>query len=105
MDGYRARSPRPCDAAREIICHDIPFFTIIRFQKSSRGNRHVANFIRCTEDRGIGKQFLFVNVDHIATARFDPETGILELTVAGTDSVNVHGEEAKAAVKKIESMM
>ncbi len=66
----------------------------------------MANFIRCTEDRGIGKQFVFVNIDHVATARFDPETGMLELTVAGLhDGVNVHGEEAKAAVKKIEGML
>jgi len=66
----------------------------------------VANFIRCTEDRGIGKQFLFVNVEHIATARFDPETGILEIRVMGLhDGINLHGEEAKVAVKKIEGLM
>ena len=65
----------------------------------------MANFIRCTEDRGIGKQFVFVNVDHVVTARFDPETGILELRVSGlSEGVNVHGDEAKAAVKKIEGM-
>ena len=67
---------------------------------------HVASFIRCTEDRGIGKQFVFINVDHITTARFDPETGILELRVAGQhDGVNLHDEEAKVAVKKIEGLM
>jgi hypothetical protein len=66
----------------------------------------VATFIKCTEDRGIGKQFVFVNVEHVATARFDPETGILELNVAGVpEGVNVHDEEAKTAVKKLEGML
>ena len=66
----------------------------------------MANFIKCTEDRGIGKQLVFVNVDHIATARFDPETGTLELGIAGmTEGVTARGEEAKAAVKKIEGLV
>ncbi len=66
----------------------------------------MANFIKCTEDRGIGKQLVFVNVDHIATARFDPETGILEMGIAGmTEGVTAHGEEAKAAVKKFEGFV
>lgn len=66
----------------------------------------MANFIKCTEDRGIGKQSVFVNVDHVITARFDPATGILELRVVGmTDSINIHGDEAKEAVKKVEGMM
>ena len=66
----------------------------------------MANFIRCTEDRGIGKQYLFINLEHVMTARFDPETGILELRVSGLhDGVNVHGDEAKVAVKKIEGLM
>ncbi|HJN09789.1 MAG: hypothetical protein QGF59_00635 [Pirellulaceae bacterium] len=66
----------------------------------------MANFIKCTEDRGIGKQFVFVNVDHVATARFDPETGILELGIAGVpEGVTVHSEEAKVAVKKIEGLV
>ena len=66
----------------------------------------VANFIKCTEDRGIGKQFVFVNIDQIATARFDPETGILELRIEGlSEGINFHGDEAKTAIKKIEGMM
>ena len=66
----------------------------------------MANFIKCTEDRGIGKQYVFVNVDHVTTARFDPETGILELRVAGlSEGVNIHAEEAKVAVKKIEGLI
>lgn len=73
---------------------------------TKKGYELVANFIRCTEDRGIGQQFVFVNVDHVTTARFDPATGILEFRVVGmTESVNVHGEEAKVAVKKLEGMM
>jgi len=49
---------------------------------------------------------VFVNVAHVATARFDPATGILELRVVGQpDGVNIHGEEAKLAVKKIEEML
>ena len=66
----------------------------------------MANFIKCTEDRGIGKQFLFINVDHVATARFDPETGLLELAIAGIpESVTIREEEAKVAVKKIEGLV
>ena len=66
----------------------------------------MANFIKCTEDRGIGKQDLFINVDHIATARFDPETGLLEFAITGiSESVTIREEEAKAAVKKLEGLV
>ncbi len=66
----------------------------------------MANFIKCTEDRGIGKQLVFVNVDHIATARFDPDTGRLEFAIAGvTESLTIQGEEAQIAVKKIEGLV
>ena len=71
-----------------------------------QGKAIVATFIKCTEDRGIGKQSLFVNVEHVTTARFDPATGILELRVAGiSEGVNIHGDEAKTAVKKIEGLL
>ena len=66
----------------------------------------MANFIKCTEDRGIGKHLVFVNVDRIATARFDPETGLLELAIAGVpETVTIRGEEAKVAFKKIEGLV
>jgi hypothetical protein len=66
----------------------------------------VANFIKCTEDRGIGKYLVFINVDHIATARFDPETGLFELAITGvSDTVTIRGEEAKVAIKKIEGLV
>ena len=73
---------------------------------TSKRESQVANFIKCTEDRGIGKQLVFVNVDHIATARFDPETGLLELAIAGVpDNVTIREEEAKVAMKKIEGLV
>jgi len=66
----------------------------------------VANFIKCTQDRGIGKQIVFVNVDRIATGRFDPESGLLELAISGvSESLTIRGEEAKDAVKKIEGLV
>jgi hypothetical protein len=66
----------------------------------------VANFIKCTEDRGIGKQLVFINVDHIATARFDPDTGLLELAITGvSESITIREQEAEVAVKKIEGLV
>jgi len=66
----------------------------------------MAKFIRFTEDRGIGKQTVYVNVDQIATARLDPETDVLELEIVGAgDRVQVHGEEAKAAAETIKALV
>lgn len=66
----------------------------------------MANFIKCTEDRGIGKQLVFINVDHIATARFDPDTGLLELAITGvSESITIREQEAEVAVKKIEGLV
>ena len=65
----------------------------------------MAKFIHYTEDRGIGKQTVFVNIDQIATARFDPETGVLELEIAGaSDRSQAHGSEAKAALETIKAL-
>jgi hypothetical protein len=66
----------------------------------------MAKFICYTEDRGIGKQAVYANVDQISTARFDPETGVLELEFVGTDQRSqVHGDEAKAAVETLKALV
>lgn len=66
----------------------------------------MAKFICYTEDRGIGKQAVYANIDQIATARFDPETGVLELEFAGTEQRSqVHGSEARTAVEVLKTLL
>lgn len=65
----------------------------------------MAKFIKFSEDRGIGKQVVFANLDQVTTARFDRETGVLELATAGSDErMHVHGEEAKAAIEALKEL-
>ena len=59
----------------------------------------MSKFILFTEDTGIGKQVVLVNVSHIAIARFDKENGQLIVIMAGSErEFPIMGDEAKAAL-------
>ncbi len=59
----------------------------------------MSKFILFTEDTGIGKQMVLVNVSQIAIARFDKENGQLIVIMAGSErEFPITGDEAKAAL-------
>ena len=59
----------------------------------------MSKFIRFTEDTGMGKQVVFINLAEIAIARFDKENGQLIVILSGSEKeFRITDDDAKAAL-------
>jgi hypothetical protein len=63
----------------------------------------MAQFIKYTEDTGMGQVTKYINVEQVASAQYDQDSRVLRITVVGqAQEMEVHGEEAEAALKLLE---
>ena len=66
----------------------------------------MAKFISFTQDNGTGFSTVFINVDQIASAKYDPKEEFLEVFVAGgREAFELTGQEAKDAAAAIRSLV